>query len=103
MNALAGLSLILALATAGLWGRSYWVFDRWVMPGKHARIESWQSQMTVVYAVSRMRSERDWRWHGFGFSRTWTGGWSSRHEPKPERVLTGIGLPAHRVAFPHWS
>jgi hypothetical protein len=27
LNALAGLSLILALATGGLWGRSYWVGD----------------------------------------------------------------------------
>jgi hypothetical protein len=43
MNALAGLSLILALATGGLWERSYWVAD----------CAYWQSAKVLAWTQSR--------------------------------------------------
>src|SRR5215207_1654155 len=103
-NILAGLSLILALATGGLWGRSYWVYEGVFNergPGKEIHIISYPGQLVV---------------HSRGQDIPWAGGrgwfrWDrERKEGEPyanrgfhyknEVYSDGRQI---TISFPHWS
>jgi hypothetical protein len=105
MNALAGLSLILALATGGLWGRSYWVAANLLKSegGKGIYIYSYAGRL-VVHARGR-----DGVWPGI---RNWecyedkvTGEspfpYSFQYEnvPSPDNAQ----IRQITILFPHWS
>ncbi len=66
LNALAGLSLILALATGGLWGRSYWVGDELYIVGaeKYCVLRSGHARFQFQWGKPGIawRLDRRWEW-----------------------------------------
>jgi hypothetical protein len=69
-NILAGLSLILALASGGLWGRSYWVYDVFSNPGdmitdRGCDIESTRGRIwfQAIAPAGHSPIPRDLRWY----------------------------------------
>ena len=66
-NSLAGLSLILALATGGLWGRSYWVYDKasyGCEDGRYFMLRSADGRFATQYGwvIQLPKDTRGWLW-----------------------------------------
>ena len=112
LNGLAALSLILALATGGLWGRSYYRFDRWVnesSPRERTHVESWEGTLIIAHAPIALQpfnlQPPNWRtWAAFAVGTdTVHVRLKSRHAPEPEWIRSGPVLRAYVIRFPHWT
>jgi hypothetical protein len=94
LNALAGLSLILALATGGLWGRSYSVAD-YVLGQLGGQNEYGVRSDSGRFILHWAQRDIGWQWdsapaHDYGFD------WFEYGRTR------GLGRMDY-IVFPHWS
>jgi hypothetical protein len=57
-NVLAALSLVLCVATVGLWVRSRWIDDRWRLPGpvgSYSAVRSCEGKLEIAWRLRRTR------------------------------------------------
>src|SRR4051812_8449546 len=107
LNLSTALSLLLFIAIATLWGRSYGTWDRWAgrWPGatpyttdsRYGGIESWRGELRTSYIPlgGRLTGYSGyWGIGGFSFSRTLVHVWemNSGHAPTPPYLLNGPAL-----------
>ena len=106
-------SLLLCLASGGMWVRSYGTFDRWARGGEtYWNVESWRGVLSVEHVSAQppdrdihwyMRQTDGWYWRGFALAhRPVHLRQASRHAPSSEEFMSGPAPPGYVAAVPYW-